>query len=427
MKFFLDKVRELPIWKKVNENGMEIQFQQDGEVMFAILYSILQNDCDTKEENELERKYLRGWAESFSIDKHRRQELIRLIDYTQWDAMEFIAETGAEAFIDSFIKLCLLDRKISLEEYRLLYILGKYLNISNKQISALLDQRVSSTRYRAILFFDNPMVSVVVSLLIILNAIQLGLSTCDWFIPYSGEWLYFLDLFFVFIFSLEILSRIFAFRKDFFKEPQNIFDFIIVAVSWFPCTGFLWIKSFRIFRALLLLNRLKQLKMIVLSMLNALPNIGWVSFLLAIFFYVFAVVLTNLFGTEFVAFESIGNSLFSLFQLMTLEGWPDLVSSVMEKYPYAWMVFIPFILITSYVILNLIVGIVVTAIQDMSLKKNTAILREFEAISEMKNDLQALIMQVNNLQNTISQMNQKTSHIQQNNTSPKNCDQDDKE
>ena len=244
--------------------------------------------------------------------------------------------------------------------------------------------------------------------MIVLNAIQLGLATCKWFEPYRGLWFYQLDMFFVLIFSVEILCRILAFRKDFFKGPQNVFDLAVVAISWVPLPGFRWLSAFRVFRAMLLLNRLKQLKSIMRSLLDALPNIGWVSVLLGIFFYVFAVVTTSLFGAEFHSFSTIGRSLFSLFQLMTLEGWPELVSSVMVKYPFAWLLFIPFILITSYVFLNLVIGIIVTAMQDINLKKNSTIKKELDAIRELRDELQTLSLQVD----AMSKMLNKDAHKQ---------------
>ena len=138
------------------------------------------------------------------------------------------------------------------------------------------------------------------------------------------------------------------------------------------------------------------------SLLDALPNIGWVSVLLGIFFYVFAVAATSLFGSEFQAFRTIGNSLFSLFQLMTLEGWPELVSSVMVKYPLAWLFFIPFILITSYVFLNLVIGIIVTAMQDINLKKNSTIKKELDAIRELREELQILSLQVDAINKSLN-------------------------
>ena len=397
MNTFIEKVKELPIWDKIKADEPHLRFEHDCEIMFAALCSVLKRYCDNEKENKLERNHLIEWAKEFGITRQKRADLFKMVNIAHWDAVKDIEEIGADVFIDNFVHISLQDKKIQPCEYRLIYIVGQYLGLSKPQISEHISKRLSSLRFRTILFFDHPVVSTIISMLIILNAIQLGLATCKWFEPYRGVWFYQLDVLFVIIFSIEILCRILAFRKDFFKGPQNVFDLAVVAISWVPLPGFRWLSAFRVFRAMLLLNRLKQLKSIMRSLLDALPNIGWVSVLLGIFFYVFAVVTTSLFGAEFHSFSSIGRSLFSLFQLMTLEGWPDLVSSIMVKYPFAWLLFIPFIFITSYVFLNLVIGIIVTAMQDINLKKNSTIKQELDAIRELREELQALSMQVDTI------------------------------
>ena len=408
MNAFIEKIKELPIWDKIESEEPHLRFEHDCEIMFAALCSVLKRFCDEEKENKLERNHLIEWAKEFGINRQRRTELFKMVNVAHWDAVKDIEEIGADVFIDNFIHICLQDKKIQPCEYRLIYIVGQYLGLSKSQISEHISKRLSSLRFRTILFFDHPVVSTTISVLIVLNAIQLGLATCKWFEPYRGLWFYQLDMFFVLIFSVEILCRILAFRKDFFKGPQNVFDLAVVAISWIPLPGFRWLSAFRVFRAMLLLNRLKQLKSIMRSLLDALPNIGWVSVLLGIFFYVFAVVTTSLFGAEFHSFSTIGRSLFSLFQLMTLEGWPELVSSVMVKYPFAWLLFIPFILITSYVFLNLVIGIIVTAMQDINLKKNSTIKKELDAIRELRDELQTLSLQVD----AMSKMLNKDAHKQ---------------
>jgi voltage-gated sodium channel len=98
---------------------------------------------------------------------------------------------------------------------------------------------------------------------------------------------------------------------------------------------------------------------------------------------------------------------------MTLEGWPDLVSSVMVKYPFAWLLFIPFILITSYVFLNLVIGIIVTAMQDINLKKNSTIKKELDAIRELREELQTLSLQVDAMSKILNKNNSKDNGDEQ--------------
>ena len=412
MNSFIERVKTLPVWEKLRAEEPTLTFEHDCEIMFAALCSVLKKYCDEEKENKQERTYLIEWANEFGITRQRRLELFKMVNLTHWDAEKDIEAVGAISFIDNFIHLCLQDKKIEPCEYRLIYVVGKHLGLRKYQISKQIGNRLSSLRFGAILFFDHPVVSTIITILIVLNAVQLGLATSSWFEPYRGMWFYQLDMIFVLIFSVEIFCRILAFRKDFFRESQNIFDFIIISISWIPLPGFRWLSAFRVFRAMLLLNRLRQLKSIMRSLLDALPNIGWVSVLLGIFFYVFAVTATSLFGKEFQAFRTIGNSLFSLFQLMTLEGWPDLVSSVMVKYPWAWLFFIPFILITSYVFLNLVIGIIVTAMQDINLKKNSTIKKELDAIRELREELQILSLQVDAINKSLNKESEKDQENQ---------------
>ena len=405
-KTFLDKIRALGCWKN-GKNDLLTDFQEDTELLWATLYSIVEFSCVTPEARDEAMAELKDFARSSKISPQRQHELIRKVQIANWDARDSVREMGVHAFIDDFVNICLQDKKIQPAEYKLIYLIGKYLNLSKSQISGMLRTRLLKLRYRAILFFERPWVSNLITFLIVLNAIQFGLMTCSWFDPYKGPWFYRLDFAFNCLFTIEILCRIFAFRKDFFRESQNIFDFVIIAIAWIPAPGFQWLSAFRVFRAMLLFNRLGQLKLIMKSLLDALPNIGWVTVLLFIFYYVFAVLTTNLFGREFNAFHSIENSFFSLFQLMTLEGWPDLVSSVMVKYPYAWLVFIPFMLITSYVFLNLVIGIIVTAMRDISLKKNSIEKKEIDEIRELKERLQDMSQQMSEIQKMLDCMHKK--------------------
>ena len=162
-------------------------------------------------------------------------------------------------------------------------------------------------------------------------------------------------------------------------------------------------RAFRVFRALLLVNRFSKLKLIMKSLEASLPNIGWVTVLLGIFYYVFAVLTTSMFGREFAAFDSIEKSLFSLFQLMTLESWPELVKPVMARYPYSLLVFIPFMFITSYIFLNLVIGIIVTSMHDISLKKKSTEKKEIDEIRELKKQMHALTDQIENIQKMIAE------------------------
>lgn len=400
MLSFLHSVRKKFHHRK-NDFDLIADFTTDAEVLYATLFSIIELSGMRDRVRREADSELRDFAISAQISDYRQRDLQRKVLYTKWDARDTVQELGVESFIDDFVSVCLQDKKIQPWEYKLIYMICSCLNLNKAQVSKLLRTKLSKLQYRAILFFERPWVSALITILIILNAIQLGLMTCPWFEPYKGKWFYQLDFAFICLFTIEIFCRIFAFRKDFFRESQNVFDFIVVAVSWIPSPVCRWASALRVFRAMLLLNRLSQLKSIMRSLMDALPNIGWVSVLLFIVYYVFAVLTTNLFGHDFAAFQSLEKSLFSLFQLMTLESWPELLAPILEKYPYSWLVFIPFMVLTSYIFLNLVIGIIVTSMHDISLKKKSTEKREIDEIRDLKEQMNALSRQIENIQKTL--------------------------
>ncbi len=211
---------------------------------------------------------------------------------------------------------------------------------------------------------------------IVLNAITLGLETSSTATALAGPLLFALDYLALLFFCVELAIRIAAHGIAFFRRPWNLFDFAIVAVSLAPASdGFQVLRALRILRALRLLSVVPQMRRVVEALLAALPGMGSVVALLMLVFYVFAVMATKLFGDDFPEwFGSLGASLYSLFQIMTLESWSmGIVRPVMEKHSMAWLFFIPFILITTFAVLNLFIALIVNAMQKV---------HESEAIGE---------------------------------------------
>ena len=222
------------------------------------------------------------------------------------------------------------------------------------------------------LFIDSDKVQNFIIFLIMLNALFMGLETFPWWTNALGQLVQIIDVCFIIVFLVEILLRLYAHGLVFFKSGWNIFDFVIVAFSLIPGNGvfscFRVMRALRIFRTARLFARIGNLRIIVTAMLKALPNLVWLLVLLFIFFYIFAVLTTTLFGK--MAPEKFGDifvSFYSLFSLMTMEGWQDIVETV--KSPYSKVVFIPFMLISSYIFLNLVVGIIVAAMEDIVKKE----------------------------------------------------------
>ncbi|MEJ6595373.1 ion transporter [Parasphingorhabdus sp.] len=230
--------------------------------------------------------------------------------------------------------------------------------------------------------FQNAIMAVIV-----INAIIIGMETSPMLMERYDAILGALDQIAIGIFIIEILLKLFVYRLSFFKNGWNIFDFVIVAVALLPTGGSLSVlRALRILRALRLVSAMPKMRKVVQGLFAAIPSMGTVIILLALVFYIAAVMATKLFGSEFSQwFGSIGASLYSLFQIMTLESWSmGIVRPIMEVYPWAWVFFVPFVLVTSFVVLNLFIAIIVNAMHEEADEEQTAqrdeILDEIRAI-----------------------------------------------
>jgi len=211
-----------------------------------------------------------------------------------------------------------------------------------------------------------PATEYIIVAVIIVNAIVLGLETSPAIYERFGPLLKFIDTLCLWIFTIEIAARIFVERLRFPFSAWNLFDFVVVAIAWLPSSGaFAVLRALRVLRVLRLITVVPSMRRVVGGLLQAIPGVGAIIALMALVFYVFSVMTTMLYGATFPDwFGSIPRSAYTLFQIMTLESWSmGIVRPVMEKHPYAWTVFIPFILVTSFTVLNLFIGIIVNAMQ----------------------------------------------------------------
>ena len=203
-----------------------------------------------------------------------------------------------------------------------------------------------------------------ITAVIAINAVILGLETSPTVMNAMGSTLHVLDQLAVAIFVIELLMKLAVYRLAFFKRAWNIFDFTIVAITLMPAgQGVSVLRALRILRAFRLISTVPSMRKVVEALMRAIPGMISVLTLLSLVFYVSAVMATKLFGEGFPDwFGTIGESLYSLFQIMTLESWSmGIVRPVMESYPLAWLFFVPFILITTFAVLNLFIAIVVDA------------------------------------------------------------------
>lgn len=203
--------------------------------------------------------------------------------------------------------------------------------------------------------------------LIVINAVILGLETSDSIMATHGVWLKWVDALILYMFVAEIGLRLFVHRLRFFTQPWSIFDFAIVAIALIPAGGpFAALRALRVLRVLRLISVIPTMRRVIEGLLSAIPGIASVAAIMLLFFYVFAVIGTHLYADSFPDwFGSLGKTMYTLFQIMTLESWSmGIVRPVMAQHPGAWMFFITYILVTTFTMLNLFIAIIVTAMHQ---------------------------------------------------------------
>jgi voltage-gated sodium channel len=225
------------------------------------------------------------------------------------------------------------------------------------------DTKITLSRLKQLV--DSQSFMQVITALILINAIILGMETYPRIMHSYGHILKTADQIILFIFVGELLLRFIASSRTFFRSPWNIFDFIIVSIAFIPTNEvFAVLRAVRVVRALRLVSIFPRLRRVVEGLIRSLPGIGSIGAILLIIMYVFAVMATKLYSASFPQwFGSLESSVFSLFQIMTLEGWPDIVRSVMKTYPHAWIFFVIYILIATFSVLNLFIAVIVDAMQ----------------------------------------------------------------
>ena len=219
-----------------------------------------------------------------------------------------------------------------------------------------------------------------VLVLIILNAIILGLETIDPILQEYGDTLRFVDRLIVYAFVLELTLRFAAEPRDFFRTGWNLFDFIIVATSLIAASsGLAAIRAFRVLRVLRVVTVIPRMRVVVFALLESIPGIASVGVVLVLILYVFSVIAATMFGDAHPAlFGDVFVAMYTLFTVMTLEGWREIADAVGATHPHAWVFFLCFLLIATFTMLNLFVAIVVRVVEedaDEAMRQQTEVLR----------------------------------------------------
>ena len=231
-------------------------------------------------------------------------------------------------------------------------------------------------------FLDRPLVARFLIAVILINGVTLGMETSPALMNRIGPLLITIDTLCLSIFVVELLAKFYALGLRFFRSPWNVFDFIIVGISLLPAgPGFSVLRALRILRVLRVVSVAPSLRRVVDGLGRALPGMASVFVLISLIYYMAAVMATKLFGATFPDwFGELGASAYSLFQIMTLESWSmGIVRPVMEVYPYAWAFFVPFILMTTFAVMNLIVGLIVNSMQESASEETREESHAFES------------------------------------------------
>lgn len=261
-------------------------------------------------------------------------------------------------------------------------------------------------RQRLKTFIENSTVQGVLLTLILINSVLLGLETSPAVMAMFGPILVVLDKSILTIFVIELALRLFVYRLSFFKEGWNVFDFIVVGIALVPASGpFAVLRALRVLRVLRVLSFVPSMRKIVGALIQSLNGMLSIAMVLGLLFYVAAVMVTKVFGEVFPDwFGNLGASLYTLFQVMTLESWSmGIARPVMEEFPYAWVFFVPFILIATFTMLNLFIAVIVNAVQtihdedhkdEIDVEKATQ-QQLLEQMQQLQQELQALRQDMN--------------------------------
>jgi len=205
---------------------------------------------------------------------------------------------------------------------------------------------------------------------ILVNAALIGTDTYPSMHSEYGQLLNLLDAICLGIFTIEIIIKFIACGtrpQDYFKSNWNTFDLIIVAAAFMPGLSeqTTILRLIRLLRVLRLLSSMPNLQIMVMALAHSFPRIGQMGLLAGLLFYVYAVIGQTLFSKHDPQhWETLHISMLSLFRTLTLEDWTDLMYKGMELYPWAWIFFVSFVLLATFVIFNMLIGIILTSMEE---------------------------------------------------------------
>jgi voltage-gated sodium channel len=243
---------------------------------------------------------------------------------------------------------------------------------------------------------EAPWFTRTIMMLIVINAVILGMETYPGIMAEYGVALKAIDHAILWVFVAELCLRLTAYRLRFFRDPWSLFDTAVVAIAFMPANeAFSVLRAARVLCVLRLISIFPRLRRVIEGLIGAIPGIGSIGAILVIVYYVFAVMATKLYGAAYPDwFGSLHGSFFTLFQIMTLEGWADIVREIMKTHPQAWIFFVIYILSATFTVLNLFIAVIVDAMQRQHQAEEQ---EEQDAIKRIEADLMRLHQKIDTL------------------------------
>lgn len=206
--------------------------------------------------------------------------------------------------------------------------------------------------------------------LILLNGVVIGAETSSTAVAWAGDWMNFANHAILSVFVIEAVLKITAVWPHpgrYFRDPWNLFDFTVVTLSLIPATGqFAMVaRLMRLLRVIRLISTIPELRLIVSTLIRSLPSMGHVVLLMGILFYIYAVMGFHLFHEhDPTHWRTLGIALITLFRIVTLEDWTDVMYIAMELHPLAWVYFVSFVIVGTFVVVNLFIAVVINNLDE---------------------------------------------------------------
>jgi voltage-gated sodium channel len=194
------------------------------------------------------------------------------------------------------------------------------------------------------------------------------------------------NMYFLWIFTGELLFEFLATGPArYFRRGWNIFDVLVVGVSYIAVNPAISaLRTLRVIRVFRLVSAVPQMRRVVEALFGAMPGILAAFAILAVVFYIAAVMGTTLFHRD-EGFSDLGQASLTLFALSQFDGWGDTIQRLQAQNPFAWVYVIGFTIVAAYAVLNLFVGVIVEAVQQAP---REAIKEELDDVQEDVSELQ---------------------------------------